>query len=239
MPGRRTTDSGAWHGATSSERPTSRSRTGPPARSISIECGRTCRRSLLEHDGDPTSYGATGVGSPSTRRDRRPRRLAQRHRCPHRRPRAREGSGVRGRRDRGGSQLLSLRARAAGDPRIRFLGPVRGSETLEHLARADVFVFPTRFDIFGLSLVEAMGAGLACVVSRSAGGVDDLCLRGSTRSSSVVTTPPTGQLRSSGSLQTRCSAQNSVVGRPQPSRRDGHSITAPARSSRDSVSAQE
>jgi len=78
----------------------------------------------------------------------------------------------------GGSQLPSLRARAAGDPRVRFPGALRSSETLEHLARADAFVFPTRFDIFGLSLVEAMGAGLACVVSRSAGGAADLCLQG-------------------------------------------------------------
>ena len=41
---------------------------------------------------------------------------------------------------------------------------------------ADVFLFPSRYDVFGLAVVEAMGAGLATVVSSLSGAVDDLCV---------------------------------------------------------------
>ena len=44
------------------------------------------------------------------------------------------------------------------------------------LPAADIFLFPSRYDVFGLAVVEAMGAGLATVVSSLPGAVDDLCV---------------------------------------------------------------
>ena len=41
--------------------------------------------------------------------------------------------------------------------------------------RAHAFLFPSREDVFGLALVEAMAAGLACATSRAPGAVADLC----------------------------------------------------------------
>ena len=40
--------------------------------------------------------------------------------------------------------------------------------------KADVFLFPTHFDIWGLVLVEAMAAGLVCFASVRAGATQDL-----------------------------------------------------------------
>jgi glycosyltransferase involved in cell wall biosynthesis len=78
----------------------------------------------------------------------------------------------------GGARLRELRKQAYGDPRITFTGPLSSSATLRMTRSSDVFLFPTRFDIFGLALVEAMGAGLAPIVSANAGAVADLCAPG-------------------------------------------------------------
>ena len=75
----------------------------------------------------------------------------------------------------GGGRLLSrFRARAAGDPRVRFLGAVPFDQVQHHYARADVFLFPTREDIFGLALVEAMASGLTVLTSHAPGALADL-----------------------------------------------------------------
>ena len=79
----------------------------------------------------------------------------------------------------GGGKLLGPLAQAAeSDVRIRFLGALPPAEVRSRLQRANVFLFPTRSDVFGLALVEAMGAGLAALVSSSAGAVDDLAVDG-------------------------------------------------------------
>ena len=75
-----------------------------------------------------------------------------------------------------GPDLASLRKRARGDRRIRFLGALAPQEARQTVADADIFLFPSRYDIFGLVIVEAMGAGLATVVSSLPGAVDDLCV---------------------------------------------------------------
>jgi glycosyltransferase involved in cell wall biosynthesis len=75
-----------------------------------------------------------------------------------------------------GPELPNLRRRASGDTRIRFLGAARPSDVRRMLAQADVFLFPSRYDVFGLALVEAMGVGLPAVVSPLPGVVDDLCV---------------------------------------------------------------
>jgi glycosyltransferase involved in cell wall biosynthesis len=78
----------------------------------------------------------------------------------------------------GGALLPALQERTRGDERVVFLGPLPPERTRACYRDADVFLFPSRHDIFGLVLVEAMGSGLATVASRSPGAVADLALDG-------------------------------------------------------------
>ena len=74
-----------------------------------------------------------------------------------------------------GPELAKLQARASRERRIRFCGAMASTDVRRMLVDADVFLFPSRYDVFGLAVVEAMGAGLATVVSPLSGAVDDLC----------------------------------------------------------------
>jgi glycosyltransferase involved in cell wall biosynthesis len=74
----------------------------------------------------------------------------------------------------GGSVLDDLVARAAGLSSVAFLGPVDSAEVLERYRRADAFLFPSRSDVFGLALVEGMGAGLPTITAAAPGAVPDL-----------------------------------------------------------------
>ncbi|GAB4356975.1 MAG: glycosyltransferase family 1 protein [Immundisolibacter sp.] len=56
-----------------------------------------------------------------------------------------------------GPALAALRARY---PTVRFTGFKLGEELARHVAAADVFVFPSRTDTFGLVLLEAMASGV-------------------------------------------------------------------------------
>ncbi len=72
----------------------------------------------------------------------------------------------------------SLRQRVRSDPNleghVHFLG-ARSQEDLSSLYRAsDIFLFPTRFDVWGMVLNEAMSSGLPVISSDSAGGAVDL-----------------------------------------------------------------
>lgn len=69
----------------------------------------------------------------------------------------------------GGPQLDLLRAR---HPAVRFVGPKTGEELARHYASADVFVFPSRTDTFGLVLLEALASGLPVAAYPVAGPVD-------------------------------------------------------------------
>lgn len=60
----------------------------------------------------------------------------------------------------------------AGTP-AKFMGYLRGEELWSAFASADVFVFPSAMETFGLVLIEAMASGLPVVTSR-VGGVDDM-----------------------------------------------------------------
>jgi glycosyltransferase involved in cell wall biosynthesis len=76
-----------------------------------------------------------------------------------------------------GLEPLRERARPLGD-RVRFLGAVPSDQVGREYAAADVFAMPSRDELFGLVLVEAMGAGLATLVSNQTGAVADLCADG-------------------------------------------------------------
>jgi len=77
-----------------------------------------------------------------------------------------------------GEELAALKQSALALDNIRFLGAVPSDRTLQAYSEASIFLFPTEFDVFGLVLVEAMGAGLAPVVSQDAGAISDLALPG-------------------------------------------------------------
>ncbi|MFM9052863.1 MAG: glycosyltransferase family 4 protein [Bacteroidota bacterium] len=64
--------------------------------------------------------------------------------------------------------------------RVRFHGFVPRERLPEHMAKAKVFLFQTRFDIWGLVLNEAMAAGLPVICSHNAGAARDLIEEGKT-----------------------------------------------------------
>ncbi len=72
---------------------------------------------------------------------------------------------------------LQARASDAGFE-VEFTGFLDREQLPERLVAADVFVFPTRFDVFGLAMVEAAAAGLPIVASCFAGGVGDIVVDG-------------------------------------------------------------
>ncbi len=57
----------------------------------------------------------------------------------------------------GGPMLATLKRRY---PQVRFVGPRDGDELASYFAAADVFVFPSRTDTFGLVLLEALASGV-------------------------------------------------------------------------------
>lgn len=78
----------------------------------------------------------------------------------------------------GGPQREALAAHFAGLP-VHFAGYRNGRDLAEAYASADIFVFPSAFESFGLVILEAMAAGLP-VVSTRVGGACDLITEGET-----------------------------------------------------------
>lgn len=62
---------------------------------------------------------------------------------------------------------------------VTFMGYLRGQRLSQAYASADIFVFPSRLETFGLVVIEAMAAGLPIVASR-VGGVSDIVKEGAT-----------------------------------------------------------
>ncbi len=71
-----------------------------------------------------------------------------------------------------------LEAHFAGTP-TKFVGYLKGEALSQAYASADMFVFPSSMETFGLVVVEAMAAGLPVVASR-VGGVRDVVSEGVT-----------------------------------------------------------
>lgn len=63
---------------------------------------------------------------------------------------------------------------------VKFHGFKQKTDIALSMAQADCFLFQTDFDIWGLVLVEAMAAGLACIASIHAGATQDLIKDGVT-----------------------------------------------------------
>lgn len=60
---------------------------------------------------------------------------------------------------------------------VKFMGYLRGERLSQAYASADIFVFPSRLETFGLVVIEAMAAGLPVVAAR-VGGVGDMISEG-------------------------------------------------------------
>ncbi|HEX4694738.1 glycosyltransferase family 1 protein [Sphingomonas sp.] len=71
----------------------------------------------------------------------------------------------------GGPGLASLRTKF---PQVHFLGPKFGADLAAAYAAADVFVFPSRTDTFGLVMIEALASGTPVAAYPVTGPVDVL-----------------------------------------------------------------
>jgi glycosyltransferase involved in cell wall biosynthesis len=57
-------------------------------------------------------------------------------------------------------------------PDVTFTGPKTGEDLAQHYASADVFVFPSRTDTFGLVVLEAMASGVPVAAFHVTGPID-------------------------------------------------------------------
>jgi glycosyltransferase involved in cell wall biosynthesis len=82
-------------------------------------------------------------------------------------------------------------------PEVEFVGAKRGNELAHYYQQADVFVFPSKWDTFGLVMIEAMACGTPVaaypvqgpidVVESGVTGVMDLNLESAVKKSLALT----------------------------------------------------
>ncbi len=77
----------------------------------------------------------------------------------------------------GDGPARALLERCFADLPVTFMGYLRGERLSQAYASADIFVFPSRLETFGLVVIEAMAAGLPVVAAR-VGGVGDMVSEG-------------------------------------------------------------
>ncbi|NWF49019.1 MAG: glycosyltransferase family 4 protein [Ignavibacteriaceae bacterium] len=78
------------------------------------------------------------------------------------------------------NEITELVQRFKLNNKIIFHGYKQKSELPEYYSKADIFLFPSEYDIWGLVLIEAMASGLCCLSSIHAGATDDLIIDGET-----------------------------------------------------------
>ena len=66
---------------------------------------------------------------------------------------------------------LITHLRATSGPGVRWVGNVPFDQMLQYYQRADVFVFPTLFESFGLVVAEAMACGIPVITTPTAGSI--------------------------------------------------------------------
>ncbi len=79
-----------------------------------------------------------------------------------------------------GPDLAELKRRCNAFPNVSCLGRVPYEKVPEALAKADIYIFPSRYEGFGISLVEAMAAGCVPVASAIRGVTDSIVEHGVT-----------------------------------------------------------
>lgn len=77
------------------------------------------------------------------------------------------------------SRLEEMARKLAVETRVEYLGPLPRRELVRKMHEANVFVLPSRFEPFGISLLEAMASEIPVVASR-VGGVPEIVQEGVT-----------------------------------------------------------
>ena len=95
-----------------------------------------------------------------------------------------------------------------------FLGERHGAELAEIYAAADVFVFPSKTDTFGLVLLEALASGLPVAAFPVTGPRDVIGMRRSASSMTICARP--AWLRSKSPGRTASNLPPTTPGKPRP-----------------------
>lgn len=104
-------------------------------------------------------------------------------------------------------RLESLAGSLGLNGNVVFLGSVGRDRVAELLRGADVFAFPSRYEAFGVALLEAMAAGVPVVAAR-AGGIPEFAVDGE----NALLVPPDDELALAGAL-TRLAGDTELAGR--------------------------